>query len=870
VQTKIFSLFFYISFTIYAQIGDYALKFDGMNDYVKINDNNNLDLTNNYTIECWIKVDSFKTYSGLVSKVQSSNANGYVLRLNNTDVYFDGKSTSGLNLQRGVWYHIAAVNNNGNRYLYVNGVNKTLNGTNITISANTDYLAIGTDYNKASANKWYFKGKIDEVRIWSIARSQDDILKTMYKELSGSETGLVAYYKMSNGSGTTLSDNKVNGSNSGTITNGAEWTFSGCFAGSRNALNFDGNSKYVSFSTSSSPPYNSNLFTIEAWIKTTSTESEKELLGWGLYIGTNTVDIKSNLGKLKFGINYGTSESVLGNIDINTGNWTHIAVVKQGTLVKLYVNGVFDNSGEINLNPVVDIFTIGGQRINGNIVSTSLFSGQIDEVRIWNIARNDVEIRESMMKNLKGDESGLVAYYRCDNYSGQTLYNLTSNSFNGALTNMNFSDLVISTPFNIWLGGESSSWLTAANWSNGVPSSNSNIGLYKWNLSNITTYEAEYNNNFTANCLFIATNSNPILPNEFTVNGNLLLNKNLDITAKNITLGSNGYLCEGNNWLYGTSGEITTTRTLGTLLDFTNIGGLGLEIKSTSELGNTTIKRGMALQSNDLLSNPISRYYDITSTGGGIRDIIFHYNEADLKGDEENLSVFKSEDVGLTWTKLSGTRNTTDNTVLVTGLTSFSRFTLADEGSPLPVELQSLKATVNGNMVEITWQTITEINCYGFEIERKQDNLEMWNNIGFVAGHGNCNSIKNYLFLDKTVTSGKYFYRLKQLDIDGKYTYSRVIEIDIKNIPTKYELAQNYPNPFNPSTTIKFTIPQKEFVTLKIYDILGKEVTALINEEMNAGNHTKIWEAKNLSSGVYFYKLNAGKFTETKKMILVR
>ena len=102
-----------------------------------------------------------------------------------------------------------------------------------------------------------------------------------------------------------------------------------------------------------------------------------------------------------------------------------------------------------------------------------------------------------------------------------------------------------------------------------------------------------------------------------------------------------------------------------------------------------------------------------------------------------------------------------------------------------------------------------------------------------------------------------------------QYTQFTDVKDELNN-SLVFTLNQNYPNPFNPSTNINFTLPKTEFVTLKIYDILGKEITTLINEELNAGNHTKIWDAKNLSSGVYFYKLTAGKFTETKKMVLVR
>ncbi len=122
-----------------------------------------------------------------------------------------------------------------------------------------------------------------------------------------------------------------------------------------------------------------------------------------------------------------------------------------------------------------------------------------------------------------------------------------------------------------------------------------------------------------------------------------------------------------------------------------------------------------------------------------------------------------------------------------------------------------------------------------------------------------------------TLTSN---YKNNNLYVSGyncNVTYTQFTDVkDELNNSLVFALNQNYPNPFNPSTNINFTLPKTEFVTLKIYDILGKEITTLINEELNAGNHTKIWDAKNLSSGVYFYKLQAGKFTETKKMVLVR
>jgi hypothetical protein len=118
------------------------------------------------------------------------------------------------------------------------------------------------------------------------------------------------------------------------------------------------------------------------------------------------------------------------------------------------------------------------------------------------------------------------------------------------------------------------------------------------------------------------------------------------------------------------------------------------------------------------------------------------------------------------------------------------------------------------------------------------------------------------------IGGSKFFYRLKQIDNDGKFAYSDEVEVMI--IPTIFELAQNYPNPFNPSTTIKYQLPISSKVTLKMYDVLGNEVITLLNEEKEAGAYEVIFNASNYSSGIYFYRLQAGSFVETKKMILLK
>ncbi|NWF88380.1 MAG: T9SS type A sorting domain-containing protein [Ignavibacteriaceae bacterium] len=196
--------------------------------------------------------------------------------------------------------------------------------------------------------------------------------------------------------------------------------------------------------------------------------------------------------------------------------------------------------------------------------------------------------------------------------------------------------------------------------------------------------------------------------------------------------------------------------------------------------------------------------------------------------------------------------------------------------SSFPVELTSFLASAKGKVVKLNWQTATEINNYGFDIERSQkSNVKSltWEKIGFVNGHGNSNSPKSYSFVDKDVTSGNYIYRLKQIDNDGKFEYSKEVEVSINTTPDEFALLQNYPNPFNPSTTIKYALPSKEFVQLKVFNVLGNEVAVLVNEVQEAGNYKIEFnpaEIKSITSGMYFYRLEAGSFVESRKMTFVK
>jgi DNA-binding beta-propeller fold protein YncE len=188
--------------------------------------------------------------------------------------------------------------------------------------------------------------------------------------------------------------------------------------------------------------------------------------------------------------------------------------------------------------------------------------------------------------------------------------------------------------------------------------------------------------------------------------------------------------------------------------------------------------------------------------------------------------------------------------------------------SILPVELTSFIAVVEKEKVILKWETATEVNNYGFEILRFTQN-DKWGKIGFVDGHGNSNSPKEYSFTDKNLTGGSHFsYRLKQVDIDGSYEYSDIVEVEF--VPTEFALYQNYPNPFNPSTKIKYSLPQETAVTIKVFDILGEEVMTLVNEKQEAGTYEIDFDGGNLVSGIYVYQMQAGSFSNTKKMLLMK
>jgi len=200
---------------------------------------------------------------------------------------------------------------------------------------------------------------------------------------------------------------------------------------------------------------------------------------------------------------------------------------------------------------------------------------------------------------------------------------------------------------------------------------------------------------------------------------------------------------------------------------------------------------------------------------------------------------------------------------------SIARLTTDD---PVPVEFTTFTSSVSGNNVTLQWETATETNNYGFEIQRKLMGSE-YEVLGFISGAGTTTEPRTYFFTDSKVTNGDYYYRLKQMDYDGAFTFSDEIIVEV-DAPSEFALGQNYPNPFNPSTNIDFSLAVDSKVTLNVYSLLGEKVATLVNSNLTAGVHQIYFNAANLNSGVYFYKIevvsNGFNFVEVKKMILTK
>jgi len=565
---------------------------------------------------------------------------------------------------------------------------------------------------------------------------------------------------------------------------------------------FDGSSYVVKFDGTDDCIANSSFtqgigpFTVEAWVWT----STSNLVSAGIF---NRAGNTSSRVIWKFNLNnnnvridfYNTSiigKTVISTAVVKDNQWHHIAGGYDGTNIFLYVDGNLQGTvsfagGTLN--------TSGAPLVIGydSCCSGRPFNGMIAELRIWNTARTQTEIRDNMHKRIPANNPSLHAYYQFNDASGSTTYDSVSGT-SAALINFNY---------------------------------NSNSGFVKSNPP------------FGSAGTYIASS------------------------------GTETSIGDAGSQVHGTI-----------LSKVDSVNTIGLYSFGTPNSMVSDVPALIADQRSQLTWG-IQKIGSLTDTS----EIVFDYSGTGINVGFAKLLTRGS--AAAAWTDASGqfTHDPVNRTFSKTGSTSSAEYSIGTSNAdPLAVEFASFAVTAGQMNAELKWSTATEINNYGFDVERSTmnnqqltmnnqqsaTNNKQWTKVGFVEGAGTSNSPKRYSFTDKGLAAGKYSYRVKQIDRDGKLSYSSEVEVTIGVVPKAFALDQNYPNPFNPSTTISYAITEPSIVKLVLFDALGRDVQTLLNEPKEAGFYKLNFNAAHLSSGLYFYKITAGQFSAVKKMLLLK
>ena len=397
----------------------------------------------------------------------------------------------------------------------------------------------------------------------------------------------------------------------------------------------------------------------------------------------------------------------------------------------------------------------------------------------------------------------------------------------------------------------------------------SNDGGYSWNLQWHT-----YGDNFL-NFYFVDTKNGWVVGDHgvilHTTNGGNIWNNQISGTTEQ--LNSVYFANNETGWIAGNSGSVFKTTD----------GGENWFLQTTSSVQLNSV-HGI---DNDVVYTVGNNGVILKTSDGGINW------ETIESGTSNNLNRIEFSDLNSGWvvgdlgtilfTSNRGTTWFTQNSGTVENLISINysegkcwvggehSTLLIYNNSPVPVELISFNSKLDANRVFLRWETASETNNSGFNIERKIENAE-WQSLGFVKGKGTTTERNLYSFTDdvKDVRAEKIYYRLVQTDFNGIFEYSNILQVNLKSIPAQFTLNQNYPNPFNPSTIIEYQISQDGFISLIVYDVLGNEVKTLVNEPQTTGAYSVKFDASDLASGIYVYQIQMNNFVSTKKMMLLK
>lgn len=388
---------------------------------------------------------------------------------------------------------------------------------------------------------------------------------------------------------------------------------------------------------------------------------------------------------------------------------------------------------------------------------------------------------------------------------------------------------------------------------------------------------------FTFNNITLNNTNGLTLTGDCTVNGAFTLTNGIFHTSdKVLYFGTSATISAEDNTKYIDGIAFMFPRNVGT----GTINFLNCNIQGSADIGDVSISRrtGTAgIVSVGSYSSIASRWNITTSIiMNGTRDVSYTWpsildnGNAFSSGNKARLWYYNEQTFLWDPVGLSADVSSLEPRILTIPHSHFSLYVIASDNSPLPVTLSSFSSSVNVRDVKLNWVTESERNNSGFEVYRSSvSDKENWIKTGYIKGVGTKNNPTNYSFEDRKLNTGKYKYRLKQIDNNGNYEYYNLAETIEIGVPKNYSLSQNYPNPFNPSTKIDFELPLDSRVKLVIYDILGREVKVMMNGEMKqAGYYTMELNSNTLASGAYFYRMIANANGQdkifTKKMVLLK
>jgi len=774
-----FAILFVVTTSTFAQ--NYALSFnnDAEFDFESV-DIDSIPAFSALTVELWVKINGNNTnYNiGLIDIDSENDYFFYLVGKRAAWVGKPGQCRTADTVEVDSWHHLALVLEKDTvKAMYIDGVSQGLDEPYSCTNPLKQTWKLGSLYNDSTLALY---GSMDELRIWNVARTEQEINDNKDKELTGSEAGLVAYYNFNDGSGTTLTD-VTSGGHDGTLNNmEAEDWVSGApvseVVTQSKSLYFSGSAGNQSGIASGFKNLVDSVYTQELWIKPdayTASWGEAHVLQFvGDYHSQLYLKIK-NADTAWVYTQDGNMSWENGTV-VTLDKWTHLAYVRDGKedSARIYINGVLsstvvldhDSPTTADSNLVLGLY-------NGYENGESSYSGLMDELRIWNKALTLEEIQADMVKELNGSEDGLVAYYDFNNQSGSMVKDRSSNSLDVQLKNMD-----------------------ASNWK---------------------------------------TENTPFTPPVIPENDELIALWHFDEGSDTIAVDASGN---------GKDGILKD----GAVFADAGVSGSAIEIVGT---GHILVPGGGSL---DKINEKITIETWVKPSSLSKRNIVLAQWDGSA-GQRAYVLYLETDGIIHFMLSPSGDGGGFKEIASTSSIdsTKWNQIVVTSDGD-------SMRIYINGES-----DAVSEAPSGGIYVPTKPLYIGDWG-WGDVAD----NTEQYNGLIDEMAL---YNYAISVDTIKAHYENLNPVGVEtITDVPNKFLLHQNYPNPFNPTTVISFALPKASDVQLSVFNILGEKVAQLVDGKMVAGNYNVNFNATNLASGIYIYKLKAGNFSTVKKMILMK